>query len=99
MTTYSTYPYKWQNYQTLTMPSTITHECIEPNCPGNPFPYNKYNDSYTKDQIVKAETGLNRILSNTQISWLDNLEGCPIYNSNRNMNSIINYMNYSRSII
>lgn len=87
------YPYQYIGYNTLNRPSTISDYCYYPdNCPNTYYPTYKYNKLYTNYQKELAGLGTIRYLSGWQQERDNNLNGCPVFNSNMNMPRTTSYV-------
>ena len=79
------YPYLRLGYNTLNRPSTFTDYCYFPDCPNVQYPINKFNKQYTQAQIKDFVTGIKRYTEGYKSDRDDNLNGCPVFNSNMKM--------------
>jgi len=95
MSSQTFYPTRYVNYGTLSLPNTITNQCVDPQCPSDiqTFPYNRYVQSFTKEQIEKDKMGLIKYQSGNHPSV--NVNACPVYNSNTNM-TLTKFMRYQK---
>jgi len=66
------YPPAQLSYTTLTLPSTFTQYCFAPDCPTQPFPYDKYDPTYTAKQKKDYQVGLNRYIQSRQVEYDNN---------------------------
>jgi hypothetical protein len=87
------YPPAQLSYNTLTLPSTFTNYCYQPNCPTAPFPYDKYKAWYTAKQKTDYAIGMQRYLQSRQPQYDNDPAGCPVFNSNM-APLAVNYLHY-----
>jgi hypothetical protein len=82
----SDYPYKRLGYGTLNKPSNITNLCYDPfNCPDTNYPTRLYNQIYSNYQKELTGLGTLRYVANWEPDRNDDLNGCPVFNSNMQM--------------
>jgi hypothetical protein len=85
MSLHKYYPYDFINYNTFqTTNGNSNSFCFENNCPDNEyiFPYWKYKDWYTNQQIRNYQNGLDKYITSRQFLRTDNLNSNPVFNSN-----------------